>query len=345
MRERSPASNGSHDINTRQWEGLFERLPRWLVGKIGSSGNEGIMEGRFKLIFLLAVLVMTSLPVMGILKGPPIPEQDSPSTAPSLPIQTSRVQDATVSPIEQEMVEIPEGEFILGYDRGGYNEKPSHVSHLPTYWIDKYEVTYEQYMEFVRATGYRQPGPPSRYARKLEALRGPNQPVTYVSWADAQAYCQWLGKRLPTEKEWEKAMRGVDGRLWPWGEGLEGYPANFGGEEDGYEVTAPVGSFVKDQSPFGVFDGAGNLMEWVDDWYVEDLYRRSKSSIPESKLPVSTYKTMRGGGYTSRGKDLRITNRSFIVPDFRDETIGFRCAKSESPSHAEISPGQNKGKS
>ena len=285
------------------------------------------MEGRFKLIFLLAILVMTSLPVMGILIGPPIPEQDSPSSAIS-DIPKTPPKQTSVSPIEDAMVEVPAGQFILGSDQGGYNEKPAHVTDLPAYWIDKYEVTYAQYMKFVDATGYRQPGPPSRYARKLEALRGANQPVTYVSWADAKGYCQWKGKRLPTEKEWEKAMRGVEGRTWPWGEGLEGFPANLGGNEDGFDVTAPVGSFSKDQSPFGVYDGAGNVMEWVEDWYVEDAYRHKRSVVNAKGAPPSTYKTMRGGGYTSRGIDLRITNRSFIIPGFRDETIGFRCAGS-----------------
>ena len=238
------------------------------------------------------------------------------------------------------MVKIPSGEFILGSNQGGFNEKPQHVSILDTYWIDRYEVTYQQYMGFVEATGHRQPGPPSRYARKLEALRGPNQPVTYVSWSDAAAYCEWKGKRLPTEREWEKAVRGSDGRTWPWGEGRDGFPANFSGEADGYEVTAPVGTFSKDQSMYGVYDGAGNVMEWVDDWYVEDIYRRAVKPDIVTPKPVSTYKTLRGGGYTSQGVDLRITNRSFMVPDFRDETIGFRCARSKQDKElAILTPG------
>lgn len=286
------------------------------------------MDTRFKVIFLIAVLVMCSLPIMGILKGPPEPVQvDDSSHSPSstTPVSTQKA----IQPSEETMVEIPAGEFILGSNQGGYNEKPQHVAMLDTYWIDQYEVTYQQYMAFVEATGHRQPGPPSRYARKLEALRGPNQPVTYVSWSDAADYCEWKGKRLPTEKEWEKAVRGSDGRTWPWGEGREGYPANFDGEADGYEVTAPVGTFSQDKSMYGVYDGAGNVMEWVEDWYVEDIYSRALKPEDIRPQPVSTYKTMRGGGYTSQGVDLRITNRSFIVPDFRDETIGFRCARSK----------------
>jgi formylglycine-generating enzyme len=285
------------------------------------------MEGRFKLIFLVAVLFMTGLPVLGILRGTDqiqkLPDEESDSL-PLSSVKSSKGSESRGPDGGEEMVEIPAGEFILGSDQGGFNEKPAHVAYLEQYWIDRYEVTFQQYMEFVEKTGHRQPGPPSRYARKLEALRGPNQPITYVSWHDADKYCQWRGDRLPTEKEWEKAVRGTDGRTWPWGEGLSGHPANFAGETDGYLVTAPVGSFPRDQSIFGVYDGAGNVME-----YVEDLYRRSEVDVKANGQPPSTYKTMRGSGYTSHGIDLRITNRSFMVPDFRDETIGFRCARSD----------------
>lgn len=289
------------------------------------------MDSRFKLIFLIAVLFMTGLPLLGILRG-----TDSPPTLPdrdiqSLPSSTLEASiDAAVPDPEfgNEMVEIPAGEFILGSNQGGFNEKPAHVANLDAYWIDRYEVIYKRYMEFVEATGHRQPGPPSRYATKLGLLRGPHQPITYVSWSDANDYCQWKGKRLPTEQEWEKAMRGTDGRTWPWGEGLTGRPANFAGEADGFEVSAPVGSFPLDQSVFGVYDGAGNVMEWTDNWYIEDLYLQENTVSQEGGRPPSTYKAMRGSGYTSRGVDLRITNRSFMVPDFRDETIGFRCARS-----------------
>ena len=288
------------------------------------------MDRRFKIIFLVAVLFMTSLPVLGILKGtnppPSHPDEKTGATFDSEKVRTQEV-DLEGEPISDEMVRIPAGQFVRGSNAGGYNEGPEGVVSLDTFWIDKYEVTNHQYMEFVEATGHRKPGPPSRYARKLAQLRGMNQPVTYVSWYDAAAYCEWKGKRLPTEMEWDKAMRGTDGRTWPWGEELDGNPANFGGDKDGFDYTAPVGSFPRDQSVFGVFDGAGNLMEWVNDWYVEDLYRISKASTAKGLGP-KTYKTLRGGGYSSRGIDLRITNRSFMVPDFRDETIGFRCATS-----------------
>ena len=292
------------------------------------------MDARFKIVFLVAILFMTSLPLLGILRGttppPSTPDEEMPVSLDS-PADYTKPIVAAEEVVTQEMVLVPNGEFIRGTNDGGYNERPRSVGYVEGFWIDKYEVTNHQYSEFVEAMGHRKPGPPSRYARRLAHLRGANQPVSYVSWHDAFSYCQWKGKRLPTEAEWEKAVRGTDGRTWPWGEKVEGYPANFGGSEDGFEYTAPVGSFPKDQSIYGVFDGAGNLMEWADNWYVEDLYKTNKieNDSHDSSAGGHTYKTLRGGGYTSRGIDLRITNRMFMVPDFRDETIGFRCAKSE----------------
>lgn len=290
-----------------------------------------IVDSRFKYIFLVAVLFMTSLPIMGILRGtspPPSEPGEDTIVLPDIPNGEDLQESLHVKPVSEEMVLIPAGDFIRGTEGGGYNEKPEIVDYVDSFWIDKYEVTNYHYQEFVETTGHRKPGPPSRYAQKLIHLRGPNQPVAYVSWHDAMAYCQWRGKRLPTEAEWEKAMRGTEGWTWPWGEGVDGASANFAGNQDGFEYTAPVGTFHRDQSSFGVFDGAGNLMEWADNWYVEDLRQEAKGMARKGG-GAQTYKTLRGGGYTSLGIDLRITNRMFMVPDFRDETIGFRCAKSD----------------
>ncbi len=287
------------------------------------------MEGRLKLILLAVILFMVGMPLAGIFRGttPPPPDPDHADMGRPRATQVFS-SDAPPALVGEDMVWIPPGAFIQGTTRGGLNERPERLVTLPGFWIDRYEVTNYQYGRFVKATGHRKPGPPSRYAKRLAQLRGPNQPVAYVSWYDADAYCRWREARLPTEAEWEKAMRGLDGRLWPWGNSPRPRKANLGGGEDGYDATSPVGSFPLDRSPFGVHDGFGNLMEWGDDWYREQV-GRPDDSRPATVADRGGYKTLRGAGYTSYGTDLRITARSFMVPDFRDETIGFRCATSD----------------
>ena len=288
------------------------------------------MDRRLKLILLVVILFMIGMPVSGILRGtnPPPPDPDLVGIVDSLQVTPSSSSGTLQKVIPEEMVFIPAGPFVQGTTQGGFNERPERTVILQGFWIDRWEVTNHYYLQFVEQTGHRKPGPPSRYAKRLAQLRGPNQPVAYVSWYDADAYCKWKRKRLPREAEWEKAMRGIDGRLWPWGNSPRVHKANLGGREDGYEATAPVGSFPLDRSPFGVHDGFGNLMEWVTDWYEEQAALLNE--VQEATFADrGGYKTLRGAGYTSYGNDLRITGRSFMVPDFRDETIGFRCAKSE----------------
>ena len=288
------------------------------------------MDRRLKLILLVVILFMIGMPVSGILRGtnPPPPDPDLVGIVDPLQVTPSSFSGTPQKVIPEEMVFIPAGPFVQGTTQGGFNERPERTVILQGFWIDRWEVTNHYYLQFVEQTGHRKPGPPSRYAKRLAQLRGPNQPVAYVSWYDADAYCKWKRKRLPREAEWEKAMRGIDGRLWPWGNSPRVHKANLGGRADGYEATAPVGSFPLDRSPFGVHDGFGNLMEWVTDWYEEQAALLNE--VQEATFADrGGYKTLRGAGYTSYGNDLRITGRSFMVPDFRDETIGFRCAKSE----------------
>ena len=289
-----------------------------------------MLETKFKLAFLLVVIAFAALPVMGILRGTVMtPYEEAPPQTDDAPLSESDPAAANEEPIPDEMVTIPAGPFVRGTTSGGFDEQPQRTIHLDTFSIDRYEVTNHQYQQFVLATGHRKSGPPSRYAKSISKMRGPNQPVVYVSWDDANEYCRWKGKRLPTEAEWEKAMRGTDGRLWPWGNQEKPNGANWARVQDGYDVSARVGAFAMDKSPYGVMDGAGNVMEWVADWYQEAYYRESPDKDPPSP-EFGTFRVMRGGGYTTTGGDVRITSRSKMVPDFRDETIGFRCAISGS---------------
>lgn len=284
-----------------------------------------MLETKFKVAFLLAVLALAALPIMGILRGTTTTPFEEPPSDSIEPASSESLSLSNEAPVNEEMVGIPAGTFIRGTDLGGFDERPPREIFLDAFEIDKYEVTNHQYGQFAAATGHRKAGPPSRYAKNVGKMRGPNQPVVYVSWDDAQEYCRWKGKRLPTEAEWEKAMRGTDGRLWPWGMVEQPHAANWARVNDGYEATAPVGTFKGDASPYGVMDGAGNVMEWVEDWYAEGYYRESPERNPSSP-EHGVYRVLRGGGYTTTGSDLRITSRSKMVPDFRDETIGFRCA-------------------
>lgn len=286
-----------------------------------------MLETKFKIAFLLAVLALAALPIMGILRGTTSTPFEESSSDPAESVSSEAAPESDVVPVKEEMVKVPAGSFIRGTDAGGFDEQPQREIFLEEFQIDRYEVTNYQYAEFASATGHRKAGPPSRYAKNVGKMRGPNQPVVYVSWDDAQAYCQWKGRRLPTEAEWEKAMRGSDGRLWPWGSAEKTHGANWARVNDGYDVTAPVGIFESDASPYGVMDGAGNVMEWVEDWYLEGYYHDSPDRNPPGP-DHGVYRTLRGGAYTTTGGDLRITSRSKMVPDFRDETIGFRCAMS-----------------
>ncbi len=289
-----------------------------------------MLETRFKVALLIVVALFASLPIMGILRGTSL----TPFEAPSSPSDSEAVLSTAAEtgssgdlPIADEMVVIPGGGFLRGYDRGGFDEGPQHQVVVDEFSIDRYEVSNHHYQAFVAATGHRKAGPPPRYAKNGQRMRGVNQPAVYISYEDADAYCRWKGKRLPTETEWEKAMRGTDGRLWPWGSDDRPNGANWARVDDGFEVTAPVGTFQDDRSPYGVMDGAGNVLEWVADWYQETAYQGDVQPNPRGP-EFGTYRVLRGGGYTTTGGDVRITSRSKIVPDFRDETIGFRCALS-----------------
>jgi formylglycine-generating enzyme required for sulfatase activity len=290
-----------------------------------------MLESKFKLVFLFVVLACAAMPIVAILRGTTVTPYEEPTSGATADVELVAESAPGEEPIPSEMVTIAAGPFVRGTENGGFDERPTRTIHLDEFSIDRFEVTNHQYQQFVVATGHRKPGLPSRYAKSGAKVRGVNQPIVYVSWDDAEEYCRWKGKRLPTEAEWEKAMRGTDGRLWPWGDQEQPDGANWARVKDGYEVSARVGTFQIDKSPYGVMDGAGNVMEWVADWYDETYYKSSPDRNPPSP-EYGTYRVLRGGSYTTTGADVRITSRSKMMPDFRDETIGFRCANSTNSS-------------
>lgn len=206
----------------------------------------------------------------------------------------------------------------MGSEDGDPDEKPRRRVYLDAYYIDKYEVTNALYGKFMQATGR---SAPTLWGANFN---GPAQPVVGVSWDDAEAYCKWAGKRLPTEAEWEKAARGTDGRKYPWGEQWDSSRANS--SEAKLNKTAPVGSYPAGASPYGAHDMAGNVWEWVADWYDANYYQRAPGSNP--KGPDSgQYRVLRGGSWLHVPWLLRSATRFWYVPTGRSYIIGFRCAQ------------------
>jgi formylglycine-generating enzyme required for sulfatase activity len=239
-----------------------------------------------------------------------------------------------IDPEFDRMVLIPGGSFTLGDRRGGAIEQPERTITLPPFFIDVYETTFAHYHAFVSATGHRKPrlaGYLAVDSSGLPLLMNPFNPVVGVSWDDASAYCLWKGKRLPTEVEWERAAKGRSQREWPWGDDAVPLKANLVGDDDGFKYTAPVGTFRSDRSPEGVFDLAGNAMEWTGDWFDERYYAMMSGTNP---LGPSNGKerVIRGASWNDSLTRAKTPTRFKMRPDYRDVTIGFRCAKSADQS-------------
>ncbi|MEK6532698.1 MAG: SUMF1/EgtB/PvdO family nonheme iron enzyme [Nitrospirota bacterium] len=233
------------------------------------------------------------------------------------------------------MVLIPEGPFPMGVphgDRdGGRDEYPRHDVFVNNFYIDKFELTNSRYLEFVKATNHRIPQNPKNATRNLwqgdtitESLA--DRPVINVDWADANAYCQWAGKRLPTEAEWEKAAKGTADRRFPWGN-VEptNKHLNFNQQWIGEKTLMPVGSYELGKSPFGVYDMAGNVWEWVNDWYDAKYYEKSPAKNPTGP-ETGTKRVLRGSGWQNETPTVRIFTRVDSDPTIRNESTGFRCA-------------------
>ena len=227
----------------------------------------------------------------------------------------------------REMVQIPEGPFVMGSrdNDSDPDEKPEHQVYLKSYFVDLNEVGRGEYDRFAKMT--------KRAQRRIEVfeddpakLLKPELPAIAVTWDDAEAYCKWAGKRLPTEAEWEKAARGESKRRYPWGnEFAPGY-ANIDGNEDGFRYLAPPGSFEAGRSPYGLYDMTGNVGEWVADSYEEDFYQKSPYRDPKGP-EQGEQKVIRGGSWRETKKNARPSKRFQAKPWRHDITVGFRCAK------------------
>jgi formylglycine-generating enzyme required for sulfatase activity len=234
----------------------------------------------------------------------------------------------TTPAAETPMVEIPAGEFVMGSDgvQALEDERPSHRVWLDVFSIDLHETTTAQYAGFLAATNRRAPW----QWETVDLMQHGDRPVVGVDWADAEAFCTWSGKRLPTEAEWEKAARGTDGRLYPWGNQTPTSDlANFAlGARFSYnQVLVPVQSREQGKSAYGLYHMAGNAYEWVQDWYGANYYETSPDRNP-SGPSHGQFKVLRGGSWSDLPKYLLTYGRFKLPPETKNSYTGFRCARS-----------------
>jgi formylglycine-generating enzyme required for sulfatase activity len=263
----------------------------------------------------------TPTPIPIIPTPTPLPPPPTPTP---LPTNTPAPEGAEATPalaVTDIMVEILAGPFTMGTDSGEPNEAPAHEVDLPAFMMDKFEVTNADFAVFVEVTGYETYAERQGSAgwRVAYSEGKDNHPVVYVAFDDALAYCTWAGKRLPSEAEWEKAARGPEGFVFPWGDEWDPTQANV--KESGLRGTAVVGSYPP--NGYGLCDMAGNVWEWVDSPY---------EAYPGSDYQDSKYspdlRGLRGGGWFDDEDRVRATNRNAGDPTITaNDDIGFRCAR------------------
>ena len=243
-----------------------------------------------------------------------------------------------------EMVLIPAGEFIMGSDKKSdrlayRTELPQRRVYLDAFEIGKYEVTALEYLKFVLETN-RPPQLDWRYDGGNFQETMAHHPIMHVTWYEADAYCKWAGQRLPTEAEWEKAARGTEGRLYPWGNEYAGPTrANFGRTGLSgpvrdrperlllYPPIISVDKYENSVSPYGLYQTIGNVAEWVADWYDPDYYKKASNQNPRGP-ETGTQKAFRGAGWMDSTTTVRVAMRNGTDPNTKINWLGFRCAKS-----------------
>jgi eukaryotic-like serine/threonine-protein kinase len=319
--QRAPASRASR-----------RRVPAWgcVAGAIGALVVVGLLG--FAMAQLSGALRRTPSP---ILTASPTTGASAVSTAtvtqstmptPELSVDSMRRREAD----GMVQVRVPGGSFQMGSEDGSSDEAPVHHVTVDGFWLDRTEVTNGQYERCVEARVCRLPTDCARGKPTYGAAGMEEHPVICVDWRGAVAYCQWAGARLPTEAEWEYAARGPEGRVYPWGNTWRKETANCDESscEDGYDLTAPVGSFPDGASWVGALDMAGNVHEWVADWYRS--YPSEAQTHPQGPA-TGTFRVLRGGSWSNDEWDLRSAKRLLNTPTNTYNTSGFRCASPQSP--------------
>jgi formylglycine-generating enzyme required for sulfatase activity len=287
----------------------------------------------------LPSVTRTSVPTATQTPAPTVTQTPAPTATVTpffTPNPASKVGSKIISPLDDmTMMYIPAGTFWMGSGNGENDEVPVHEVYLDSFWMDQHEVTLGQYQVFMEDSGY----------SANPCGSGENYPVACVSWYDAEAYCEWAGKRLPSEAEWEKAASGPDDRTFSWGFNFDGNMLNYcdincdeswssNSFNDGYKGAAPVGSYSPDD--YGLVDISGNVWEWVADWYSEEYYKNSSYENPKGPTEGET-RVDRGGSFNVTAGFCRSENRHWGYPDERSYSdVGFRCVISNKLSDSTV---------
>ena len=219
---------------------------------------------------------------------------------------------------------VPAGEFVMG---SNLTFGPEHKIYLDAFWVDQTEVTNKMYAQCVAKNKCDPPTKVESYTHSdyYGNTKFNEYPVLYINWNMANGYCEWAGRRLPTEAEWEKSARGTNTNTYPWGE--ESPNANLLNFNNNLRDTTEIGTYPNGASIYGALDMAGNVWEWVNDWYSETYYQDSPLSNPLGP-DSGTYRVLRGGSWSNRVDDVRTTSRIKYDPMDTSNGIGFRCARS-----------------
>jgi formylglycine-generating enzyme required for sulfatase activity len=282
------------------------------------------------------VLIPTEEPVDTLT---PTEEVPTPTEAPTL-APTEEIPPTSSDPLPEikddkgtVMRLIDPGNFLMGSIKGDLDERPTHSVYLDAYYMDKFEVTNAFYQACVNTGACKPPVHADSYTRS-SYYGNPfydDYPVVYVDWNMAKAYCEWRGARLPTEAEWEKAARGREELTYPWGKGVDCQKANYTkGHNACVGGTSKVGIYENGKSPYGVYDMAGNVWEWVADWYSATYYTSSLPSNPAGPDAGRAH-ILRGGSWNRGELDIRSSNRLNYAPNYTNFDAGFRCAKTVLP--------------
>jgi len=328
--------------------GLPVLSPMWIGGIAG--GVVLVLSAIFGLRALLASpdrtpeVTVTMISIASFSTFTPAPATEASIPSPMVTagpatevVVTPTLASAITDSKGTEMLLIPAGSFYMGSEQGAPSEEPIHVVGLEAFYIDTYEVTNAQYKGCVDDLVCDLPT--NRRAYLNTSFR--DHPVVYVNWDMANAYCEWRGARLPTEAEWEKTARGDALLEYPWGNQFDGTSVNFcdfncpldSAEkryDDGYGNTAPVGSYEEGKSPYGVYDMAGNVQEWVADWFHESYYTDSPKRTPPGP-DTGTFRVLRGGSWVNNLNSVRTFTRDFLKPDEVYSYVGFRCVVDAAP--------------